>query len=252
MVVGRIAGVAAEALLDVHRDADHNRSVLTLAGARVEEAAWRVALAVASLLDVRGHTGVHPWLGALDVVPFCPLEGSTLADAIHARDAFGDKLARELDVPVFFYGPERTLPEVRRRAFRDLVPDRGPRRPHPRLGASCVGAREILIAYNVVVDTDLEQARRVAAALRGPALRTLAFQAGSRVQVSANLVDPAALDPAGFVDRVAALVAVRSCELVGLVPAWVLTRIPEERWSSLDLSPERTIEYRLSQRGLLT
>jgi glutamate formiminotransferase len=245
-VVLELARAAGEALLDVHRDADHNRSVLTLAGPRVEEATWALARRVAELVDVRGHEGVHPWLGALDVVPFVPLEGSSFEEAIGARDRCAVQLADELAIPVFLYGPERSLPYVRRHAFDDLAPDRGPSRPHPRLGASCVGARGVLVAYNVVVAAPLAQAREVARRLRSPNVRTLAFQAGARVQVSANLIDPVAVGPATFVDLVRQQVDVVGCELVGLVPAWVLEATPPERWRELDLGPDRTIEERLS------
>lgn len=248
--IDEIARAAGSALLDVHADADHNRSVLTLAGPAVEEAAWSVVEAAAVRLDIRDHVGVHPWLGAIDVVPFVPLGAAPLDMAIAARDRMGGQLARELAVPVFLYGPERGLPEVRRRAFRDLVPDVGPPTLHPRLGASCVGARGPLIAYNVVVDVALEAARELARSLRGPAVRALAFQAGPRVQVSMNLIDPRAVGPEAVVDRIAARAPVRSCELVGLVPRWVLDRIPSERWGELDLGEDRTIEARLQARGL--
>ncbi|ACU53297.1 Formiminotransferase domain protein [Acidimicrobium ferrooxidans DSM 10331] len=248
--VEAIVQAAAPALLDVHVDADHNRSVFTLAGPMVEDAAWSIAEAAAHLLDIRHHVGVHPWLGAIDVVPFVPLGTASLDAAIEARNRMGARLASELSVPVFFYGPERGLPEVRRRAFRDLAPDLRPTRPNPRLGASCVGARGPLVAYNVVVDASLEVAREVARELRGPAVRALAFQAGRRVQVSMNLIDPRVVGPAQVVDRIASRVSVRVCELVGLVPRWVLDDIPAERWAELDLGPDRTIEVRLLARGL--
>ena len=100
-------------------------------------------------LDLRDHAGVHPRLGVVDVVPFVPLAGSALADAVTARDAFAAWVVAELGVPCFLYGPERTLPEIRRRAWVELAPDVGPDEAHPSGGAICVGARRPLVAYNV-------------------------------------------------------------------------------------------------------
>lgn len=245
-----LVAAAGPAVLDLHRDEDHNRSVITLAGAEVEEATWRLAVRAAKLGDVAGHEGVHPWLGLLDVVPFVPLAGSDMADALAARDRTAARLAGGLGIPVFLYGPERSLPEIRRRAFRDLWPDLGPGVPSPRLGASCVGARGVLVAYNVVVDASLEEARAIAREVRGPAVRALGLAAGRRIQVSCNLVDPAAVGPSELVESIAHHARVLACELVGLVPGWVLEAIPSERWAALDLDPDRTIEARLARGGI--
>ena len=175
---GRRAGVlevlgsaARPALLDVHSDPFHHRSVFTLAGA---EAVRGLAEAAVSLLDLRQHEGVHPRLGVVDVVPFVPLVGSTLADALEERNRFARWAADHLGVPCFLYGPERDLPEIRRQAWVNLRPDTGPDEPHPTAGAMCVGARPVLVAYNVYVDdVDLAGARRIAARIRGPHLRAL-------------------------------------------------------------------------------
>ena len=153
-------------------------------------------------------------------------------------------------MPGFAYGPERSLPDVRRRAFRDLVPDVGPPRPHPTAGAVAVGARDVLVAWNVwLAEPDLERARQVAAVVRGPHLRALGLHVGERVQVSMNLIAPDVVGPAEAWDAVAAHVALAGAELVGLVPAAVLERTDPERWSQLDLDEERTIEARLRRRG---
>jgi glutamate formiminotransferase len=245
-VVDALAAVCDDHLLDVHRDAHHNRSVLTLVG---ETAPRALATAAVERLDLRTHVGVHPRLGVVDVVPFVPLDGSTLADAVAARDAFARWCAAELGVPCFRYGPERSLPEVRRHAFRELAPDDGPAMPHPTAGACCVGARSVLVAYNVwLAEPDLVLARRVAAAVRGPQLRALGLAVGDRVQVSMNLVAPDDLGPAAAFDRVAALAPADGAELVGLVPARVLQGVPRQRWAALDLSADRTIEARLAAR----
>lgn len=252
------AAPVASALLDVHCDPDHNRSVITLAGdlPAVQEAARALAQEAVETFDLRGHTGVHPRFGVVDVVPFAPLgppEGhADLAEALAARDAFAAWAGNELSLPCFLYGPERSLPEVRRDAFDSLAPDAGPPSPHPTAGACAVGARPVLVAYNVWLATEnLALARRVAAAVRGPAVRALGFAAAGGVQVSMNLVDPLVVGPATAFDAVRGLasaehVAVRRAELVGLVPRAVLAAIPSERWSELDVGPDRTIEARLS------
>ncbi|HET6950493.1 MAG TPA: hypothetical protein VFI47_08960 [Acidimicrobiales bacterium] len=246
-VVNVIAAAAGDDLLDVHADRHHNRSVLTLVG---EAAARAVTSAGVARLDLRRHTGVHPRIGVVDVVPFVPLAGSTLGDAVAARDRFVRWVAAELGVPAFAYGPERTLPEVRRGAFSGLAPDAGPPRPHPSAGAVAVGARPPLVAWNLwLVDPDLPRAREVATALRDEHVRALGLPVGDRVQVSLNLVAPDIVGPADAWDRVAALVPVAGAELVGLVPQAVLDRTDPDRWGQLDLSPDRTIEARLARRG---
>src|SRR5690606_26608522 len=160
----------------------HHRSVLTVVG---EDAARAVAEATLGQVDLRRHAGVHPRLGALYVVPFVALAGSTDADSVAARDACARWLAADHAVPAFLYGPERTLPEVRRRAFRDLPPDHGPTEPHPTAGATAVGQRPVLVAYNVWVGgVDEALVRRLASEVRSPEVRTLGLAVGDRWQVS--------------------------------------------------------------------
>ena len=251
-VVAALEHAAGAHLLDRHSDAWHHRSVLTLAGPDVEESVRRLAREALDRIDLRRHAGAHPRLGAVDVVPFVPLAGSTLAEAVAARDRFASWAASERGVPCFLYGPERSLPDVRRGAFAGITPDTGPARPHERAGATAVGARPVLVAYNLWLapGTELGRAREVAASLRGPAVRSLALQVGGDVQVSCNLVDPLAFGPAAAFDAVAAQVAVARAELVGLVPEAVLPDVPPARWPELDLEPPRTIEARLAQAGL--
>jgi glutamate formiminotransferase len=251
----RVAAIAATAgpdLLDVHSDPYHHRSVLTLVG---EAAPCAVASAAVQLLDLRGHDGVHPRLGVVDVVPFAALDGSTEADAVAARDRFAEWFAATHDVPCFVYGRERTLPDVRRLAFGELAPTTGPATPHPSAGATAVGARPLLVAYNVwLEDVDLATTRAIAASVRRPGLRTLGLQVGPRTQVSMNLVEPLRLGPAAAYDLVSAAArgagaSVGGAELVGLVPAAVLAAVDAERWSALDLAEDRTIEARLRRRA---
>lgn len=246
--VQAIADAAGSHLLDLHVDADHNRSVLTVAGA---EAAWEVSSTCLELVDISHHEGVHPRLGALDVVPFVPLGRATLPDAVAERDRFAARLAERHGLPCFLYGPGRSLPLVRREAFKTLLPDVGPDAAHPRWGAVAVGARDVLVAYNIWLDpADRDAAARLASELRGPAVRALAMEVTGAVQVSMNLLDPIAVGPLEVYEHVASRADIVRTELVGLVPRAVLERIPPPLWTSLDLSEDRTIERRLELAGL--
>ena len=259
-VIASIASAAGSSLLDVHSDPDHHRTVLTLAGLDVEAAVRAVARRTIETIDLRRHEGVHPRLGALDVVPFVPLgsAGDARADlpldpAVGARDRFAEWAGTELGLPCFVYGPERCLPDVRRRAFRDVGPDTGPVEPDARSGACAVGARPCLVAYTVwLASSDLGVAQRSATAVRTPGLRALGLACGRTVQVSCNLTDPFRLGPADAYDRVTAEASqagfgVERAELVGLAPRRVVEAIPSCRWNALDLDPERTIESRLGR-----
>lgn len=250
--VAAIAAAGGADVLDVHSDPHHHRSVLTLLG---EEAARAVAAAAVERIDLTRHHGVHPRLGAVDVVPFVPLVGSTMDDALRARDAFAAWFAATAGVPCFLYGPERSLPDVRRHAFRGLAPDHGPAVAPPRSGATAVGARTVLVAYNVWLEgADLAVARQVAKAARRPELRALGLALGDRVQVSMNLVAPERLGPAAaydLVDELARQAGAKAAggELVGLVPDAILRPIPPARWPVLDLGEDRTIEARRAAGG---
>lgn len=255
-VIDGLRNVAGRHLLDLHHERRHNRAVLTLGGSDVEGAARAVTSLGVHTIDLRAHAGVHPRLGAVDVVPFVPLDGSAMEDAVAARDRFASWAANELGVPCFLYGPERSLPDVRRTAFRSLAPDVGPTEPHPSAGAICVGARPVLIAYNVwlVPGTDVSVASAIAAAVRGPALRALGLDLEGLAQVSMNLIDWRRVGPADAYDAVAALAEakgtrVSAAELVGLLPTAALDAIPEERWTDLGLSRVQTIEACLRRLG---
>lgn len=248
-------------MLDLHHDPHHHRAVLTLGAHRAEalESAVRaVARATVAAVDLRDHRGVHPRFGVLDVVPFVPLVGGhpagthdDLAPALAARDRFCTWAADELGLPCFRYGPERTLPEVRRGAFADLLPDVGPPDPHPTAGACAVGARPALVAYNLWLrGATVEVARRIAAGLRSPAVRTLGLVVGEHTQVSCNLVDPYRVGPAAVFAQVSAAaeqagVSVARAELVGLVPAAVAEAVDEEDRQRVDVDGDRTVEGRL-------
>jgi glutamate formiminotransferase len=262
-----IARACGPALIDVHADAEHHRSVFTLAGPGPREAidgARTLAAAVAEQCSIVEHAGEHPRFGALDVVPFVAL-GDTRDERTQAAEearAFGRWWARAFAVPIFFYDeadPEgRDLPSVRATSFRTRSPDFGPLAPHPRLGATAVGARRPLVACNcMLVSRDIAVARRIArevrersGGLRG--VRALAFSLpeAQRVQVSMNLFD---LDHTGLQDacqHVRTLARrygtdVANVELVGLIPRRELDRCTEEflRWSRVDA--ESTVEARV-------
>lgn len=244
-------------LLDRHSDCDHHRSVFTLAG---ELAVRDLTVECLQRLDIAEHQGAHPRLGVIDVVPFVPLVGSTMHDARRARDDFAYWVSSTHHVPVFVYGPansnERQLPDIRRSAFRDLMPDFGPSSPHPTAGAICVGVRDVLVAYNVWLNAEasFDVARSIARAVRGDGVRTLALRVGTRIQISTNLVEPRRVGPMEAFDRVHTTATAHGAhathgELVGLIPAEVLERIPHARREELDVDESRTIEARLARRS---
>jgi glutamate formiminotransferase len=265
----RIARACGPSLVDVHTDADHNRSVFTLAGPSPREAvegARSLAAAVAEQCSIVGHLGEHPRFGALDVVPFVAL-GGTRIEREHAAEearAFGQWWAHEFAVPVFLYDeadPEgRDLPNARSTSFRSRSPDFGPDAPHARLGATAVGARRPLVACNcVLVSRDITVARRIArdmrertGGLRG--VRALGFflPEAKRAQVSMNLVE---LDHTGVQDACLHVrnlarrygTDVASVELVGLIPGRDLDRCTDDflQWSRLDA--ESTVEVRIGK-----
>jgi glutamate formiminotransferase len=241
--------VAGALVLNRTSDWDHHRSVITFAGRRepVLEAALRVAEQAARLIDLTKHRGVHPRVGALDVLPFVPLGTTTLAECVELAHEAGHRVEKELGIPVYFYGAaarraERAaLENVRRGQFEGLrefalsdparAPDLGGPALHPTAGAVIVGARKILIAFNInLKTTDLEVAKSIARQIRAssggfPAVKALGLPLSSRelVQVSMNLTDfeqtPLHVVYAE-VERLAAErhVAIAETELIGLLP----------------------------------
>jgi glutamate formiminotransferase len=217
-IVGKLAAavesVPGAFLLDRSSDASHNRSVLTLAGEAVPilEALERaVAVAVADI-DMENHTGEHPRIGAVDVVPFVPLAGCTMSDCVELARTFGARIAERFSLPVYLYGEAATSParqrlaDVRRGQYEGLrtqinepgrEPDFGPARTHPTAGAVAVGARPFLIAFNINLATrDLDVAKRVARRVREssgglPKVQASGFwiEALGLAQVSMNLLD---------------------------------------------------------------
>lgn len=269
-VVDRLAAACGDALLDVHFDPDHNRSVFTLvadAAEVVEGAAVRLAEAVARTVGRSWREGVHPRLGALDVVPFVALSGTpdARASAVRTAQYFAGWLGDALDVPTFLFGEadpkERPLPDLRRDAFVRRMPDYGPSEPHPTLGATAVGARAPLVAINCELDRDdVELARRIADDVRErggglPGVRALGFELPSRrrAQVSLNVTD---LEATGVEEACADVArAARAegadlgrIELVGLMPQAALEECSPAFRRRAGLGPEQTIEGRLTRR----
>jgi glutamate formiminotransferase len=245
-ILDSLAQSCAGDLLDIHSDPDHNRSVFTMVGIDAPRALTRAAISALSLAD---HSGVHPRIGVVDVVPFVPLVDSTMQDARVARDEFASWATTELDVPCFLYGTERTLPDIRKTAWTSLMPDVGSHVPHPTAGAMCVGVREPLVAYNLWLENvDLATTRRIASAVRTANIRTLGLQVGTFTQVSVNLIQPMNAGPNDVFNAVSQHATVHHAELVGLLPASVLANIPRARWEDLDLSVEQTIEWRVTNR----
>jgi glutamate formiminotransferase / 5-formyltetrahydrofolate cyclo-ligase len=253
-------------VLDMHSDRDHHRSVLTLAGAQrpLADLLLRLAFTAVQSIDVvaraggdPAQAGAHPHVGAIDVVPLVYLDAADRGAACAAALVVGDRIGNELGVPVFLYGelagdrPGRSRAELRRggvaglaarmsaRAGADgaIVPDFGPRAPHPSAGATLVAAREPLVAFNLQLRAlaTVADARRVAALVREggehglPGLRAIGVELGGRVaQVSMNVERPLELSLAEIVSAVARHAPVAGAELVGLAPRAALDGFPAD------------------------
>jgi glutamate formiminotransferase len=240
-----------EALLDLHFDPYHDRTVATVFSEDLLGALRVLSRVVACLSDFRVHRGLHPCLGALDVVPFVPLPPFYHNESAPVmRDEFARWLSQELRIPVFLYGPERELPEVRRAAFSGIRPDLGPLRPHERLGASCVGLRGPLVAYNLFVDATPGEARRLLPALRAMGVRALVFEMGDQTQISFNLVDPLRVGPREICQAVSAHLRIRRPEVVGLIPAEVVKGYSEDELEATGIGEEHILEWRMKRAGV--
>jgi glutamate formiminotransferase len=240
-------------LLDVKPDAAHNRAVYTFAGNAAEVKAAVLALFDAALpqIDLRTHKGEHPRMGAVDVVPFIPIEGATMADCVALATDVAAEVSRRHDLPVFLYEEaqknpaRRNLEDIRRGEFEGLAaklkqpewtPDFGPSAPHPSAGASVIGARMPLIAYNINLATHrMDVAKRIAAAVRHSSgglryVKAMGVELKDRgiVQVSMNLTNFEKTPIARvfeLVKREAARdgVSILESEIVGLIPSAALT-----------------------------
>ena len=275
-IAAAISSVKGTKLLDVEMDANHNRAVVSFIGDRkaVAEAAFLGARKAVELIDLNVHRGEHPRIGALDVCPLIPISGVTMEDCVAVARALGERIARELKVPVYLYEEaatrpdRRALPNIRKGEFEglreevrtnpDRAPDFGPPELHPTAGASVVGARPPLIAYNVNLGTaDVKVAKAIAKLVREkdgglPAVRALGFELKDRglVQVSMNLVNYKVTSVVAAFDTVSRHAAERhvpvvASEIVGLVPEEALPPNPVERLRLENFHSDQIFENRL-------
>lgn len=282
-IVQSIREVEGIAVLDADSDTDHNRCVVTFAGSpeHVGEAAVRSVGVAAEWIDLNTQDGVHPRIGAADVIPFVPLRHITLIECGWIAHSVGAEIWNRFHVPVYLYGeaavrPERRpLPNVRQIGFERLreavktdilrFPDYGQAELHPTAGAVAVGARKILIAWNIELETaDEAVALEIASIIREangglPGIRALGLPLASKgiTQVSVNITDYEATPPHILLPRIEQLAArqgvkVRGTELIGLIPKQALDWAAE---AGVDLRihnlrPDSTIEARLEASGL--
>ena len=281
-VADAVRAVSGVTLADIHGDPDHHRAVFTFLGAprAVASAALALAEVVLAEVDMREHRGMHPRVGALDVLPFVPLAGVTMREVVALAHDTGRALAERHALPVYYYGeaarrPERrVLRELRhgeyeglpaRLAADDGRPDDGPARFDARRGAVLVGARDVLIAYNVwLASHDVATARAIAREVRAsggglPAVQALglAMASRARVQVSMNLLDYRVTPIPRAYDAVAAAaarrgVAVERGELVGLAPRAAFAGRAPASVGLADFTPARELDVQLERAARST
>jgi glutamate formiminotransferase/glutamate formiminotransferase/formiminotetrahydrofolate cyclodeaminase len=280
-LVEAVRAVPGAALLDQTQDADHNRCVLTLAGApdAVAEATFQETQTATTLIDLRRHEGAHPRVGATDVIPFVPIRGVTMGECVELANIVGRRIGTELAIPVFLYEQAATHParanlaDIRRGGLPGLTarmagspawtPDFGPARPHPSAGVTVVGARRILVAFNVNLGTnDLGIAKAIAKAIRQSSgglahVKAIGVPLAGRgcAQVSMNLVN---IDETpvhvvfAVVRREAGRRGVRvaGSELIGLVPRQAVAQAEAAGITIDSFDPAKILETRLEQAGL--
>jgi glutamate formiminotransferase/formiminotetrahydrofolate cyclodeaminase len=272
-----IASVEGAAVLDVSADPSHNRCVITFVAPvdRAVDAAFAAMMVARDHIDLTTHQGEHPRIGATDVVPFIPLEGATMEDCIVLAKTLGERVGRELEIPVYLYEraasrPDReNLADVRRGEFEGLrdeigtnparTPDFGPSRVHPTAGATAIGARPFLVAYNVYLGpaSNLPVAKEVAKALRGSSgglrfVKALGLEVDGQAQVSMNLVDTEKTPLFRAFDMVrmeaAALGVVPTwSEIVGLVPERTLFDTAARHVQLRDFAPSIVLERKVRE-----
>jgi glutamate formiminotransferase / 5-formyltetrahydrofolate cyclo-ligase len=279
-LAGRLSGIPGLRLLDLSSDPDHNRSVVTLAGhpAPLREGVLAMFAWAGERLDLRSHRGVHPRVGAIDVVPFVPLAGATMADAVAAAETTAAEIAARFELPVYLYEQaarspmRRLLADIRRGQFEgfpdkialpDWAPDFGPSRVHPRLGVNVVGARFFLIAVNARLATaDASVAKAIARAVReatgglhGVRALGLLLESKGCAQVSMNLVDYRRTSLLDLLVRVGAEARAQGTEvigteLVGLAPAEAVLGPLRSMIACDELGGNKLVEWRLLEEEL--
>lgn len=262
-------------ILDRTSDVDHNRSVITFAGGiePVMKAAFSAIATASRLIDLTQHAGVHPRIGAADVVPFVPIEGVTMADCVRMAQVVGQRVGDELRLPVYLYESAATRPErrnladIRRIGYDGLkmaimtdplyTPDYGPAQVGSA-GAVVIGARQPLIAYNVFLETDdVEIARIIAHEIREssgglPAVKALGLLVNGQAQVSMNLVDYRVTPPHVAFDAIVAAaqrfgVRVARSELIGLMPEDAVLAAARHYLKLPELTASRVIESAINR-----
>ncbi len=275
-IVSEIESVRQARLLSSTSDPDHNRSVVSFIGspAAIAESAFSALRKAVELIDLRIHRGVHPRLGAVDVVPFIPILRVPMQQCVEIARQLGARVASELEVPVYLYEyaalrqDRRDLPSIRKKGFEQfaqllgsdlsLQPDFGPPRLHPSAGATIIGARRPLIAYNVYLDSsDMVVARQIACAIREadgglPRVRALAFYITrkNQAQVSMNLIDYKQTSLLEAFQRVRQEaqhrgVDISGGEIIGLVPRAALPSDPRVELMLETFQPSQILENRI-------
>jgi glutamate formiminotransferase len=276
--IGHIEGIT---LLDHSRDETHNRSVVTFAGSAepVVRAATAAVGRALELIDMEAHTGAHPRIGAVDVMPFVPLGSTRIEECVDLARRFGEQIASRFELPVYLYGeaalrPERRrLATVRRGQYEVLkeeigrnperAPDYGPSRMHPRGGAIAVGARKPLIAFNINLRTDeLATAIKIATRVREssggmPAVQAMGVLLENpgqppMAQVSTNLVDWERTGIAALVHEVRRLAReagtdIDHCELIGLAPTGALLQVAADTLGLVGFTADQALELRIAR-----
>ena len=272
-----IASVPGVAMLDVSSDPSHNRTVVTFAApaGQAVRAAFNGIAKARELIDLTAHTGEHPRIGATDVCPFIPLEGATMDDCVALARALGERVGTELGIPVFLYERAATradranLADIRRGEFEkardeigtnpDRVPDFGPNKIHPTAGATVIGARPFLVAYNVYLGpaANLAVAKEVAKVVRAsggglPSVKGLGLEVDGQAQVSMNLTDTDTTPIWRAYDAVKLEAEKRGVsptwsEIVGLVPAHALFETAVHHIQLRGFSSERVLEHKVRE-----
>jgi glutamate formiminotransferase / 5-formyltetrahydrofolate cyclo-ligase len=274
-IAAAIRGVPGVRLLDHSSDPSHNRSVFTIAGdaGPIKAAVLAMYERAVPAIDLRTHTGEHPRLGAIDVVPFVKIEGVTMAACVELAKEVGAEVAARFGVPVYLYEEasadpaRRNLEDIRRGEFEGLAakmaskgwaPDYGPAAPHPSAGASVIGARMPLIAYNINLNTDrLDVAKKIAAAIRHSSggfrfVKAAGFELKDRgiVQVSMNLTNYEKTPMFRVFETVKREaerygVTILESEIVGLIPAAALNAAAEYYLQIAGFKAEQVLENKL-------
>lgn len=270
-----IATVQGVTVLDVSSDESHNRSVITFVAPleHAVDAAFAGIRAARDTIDLTRHQGEHPRMGAADVVPFVPLEGTTMEQCVELARALGERVGSELEIPVYLYERAATRPErenlanIRRGQFEGIrdemptkperAPDFGPSRVHPTAGAVAIGARPFLVAYNVYLGdaSHLDTARQVARAVRGSSgglryVKALGLEVEGQAQVSMNLVDIEQTPVHRAYDMVkmeaaAAGAATTWSEIVGLIPEQALFAAAARHLQLTSFNSDQVLERRV-------